>query len=100
MLVGGVPMKNVCEETSAVAGAEPKSQLEPRHNGSRSGGGGRLWLWWDHDQHGLDQMMLLGQEDLLAADLRREWGGNKLAWSVNSWSRGQKVSDIQCVHKR
>lgn len=38
--LGGVPMKNVCEETSAVAGAEPKSQLEPRHNGGRSGGGG------------------------------------------------------------
>lgn len=36
---GGVPMKNVCEETSAVAGAEPKSQLEPRHNGGRSDGG-------------------------------------------------------------
>lgn len=46
---GGVPTKNVCEETSAVAGAEPKSQLEPRHHGGRrGGGGGKLWLWWDH----------------------------------------------------
>lgn len=32
-------MKNMCEETSAAAGTEPKSQLEPRHDGGHSGGG-------------------------------------------------------------
>lgn len=40
MLVkGGGSMKNMCEETSAAAGAGPKSQLEPRHDGGRWGGG-------------------------------------------------------------
>lgn len=35
-------MKNMCEETSAAAGAEPKSQLEPRHDGGRRGEQGRF----------------------------------------------------------
>lgn len=37
---GGVPMKNVCEETSAVAGAEPKSQLSQWRSERRRRRGG------------------------------------------------------------
>lgn len=39
--VGGVCTKEMCEETSVVTGAEPTSQLEPRHD---RGWGGVLGL--------------------------------------------------------
>lgn len=100
-------------EVSAVAGAEPAPQLEPRQDGGQSGGSGGLTL------AGLEsgrstwpgQAMLLGQKAFLAREPGREtenrggkegvgWGCDEVASPVNSWSQGHKVSDALCVHKR